>query len=113
MASFIRALDANLPVPTNKRPVRNQERGDKLTLEEIIERGLTRIVQSQPGNRNNTLNEVAYVFGIQVAVGWLQRHDAERMLTDAALARGLGESETLKTINSGLNAGMQSLQQKS
>lgn len=97
---------------TRRQSTHQPEARDKLTLEEIIGEGLTRIAQSQSGNRNNTLNEVAYVFGIQVAIGWLQRHEAERMLTDTALAKGLSETETQKTINSGLNAGMQSHQQK-
>lgn len=101
-----------VPIYSRERSTRQSEAGDKKTLEEIIENGLMRLAQSQPGNRNNTLNEVAYVFGIQIAIGWLPRPEAERMLTDAALAKGLGEAETLKTVNSGLNAGLQAHQQK-
>jgi len=101
-----------VPIYSRERSTRPSEAGDKKTLDEIIANGLMRLAQSQPGHRNNTLNEVAYVFGIQVAIGWLPRTEAERMLTDAALAKGLGEAETLKTINSGLNAGMQAHQQK-
>jgi hypothetical protein len=100
------------PIPNKRRPTQHPEPGDKKSLDDIIGEGLTRIAQSQPGNRNNTLNGVSYVMGIQCAIGWLQRHEAERMLKDAALARGLGETETLKTINSGLNAGIQAHQQK-
>ena len=102
-----------VPIYSRERSTRQSETEGKKTLEAIIENGLMRLAQSQPGNRNNTLNEVAYVFGIQIAIGWLPRPEAERMLTDAALAKGLSEAETLKTINSGLNAGMQAHQQKS
>lgn len=100
------------PIFANRRLTRQPKQGEKRTREEIIETGLARIGQSQPGNRNNTLNEVAYVFGIQVATGLLNFYKAEQMLTDAALARGLGETETQKTINSGLNAGMRAHLQK-
>jgi hypothetical protein len=98
--------------PTTGHSLRDREKGDKRSLEEIIQTGLTRISRSQPGTRNNTLNEVAFVFGIQIKIGWLSRTDAERMLADAALAKGLSEAEILKTINSGLNAGIQYLQEK-
>lgn len=65
-------------------------------------------VASAPvNNRNNRLNLAAFNLGQIVADGQLEYTDVESALLVAALASGLGEGEALRTINSGLKAGMQ------
>ena len=59
-----------------------------------------------PGTRNRALKRAAYCLGQLVAWGLLERAVVEMELTDAALAAGLPERETLGTLRSGLEAGM-------
>lgn len=67
-----------------------------------------RVVSSAAeGQRNNLLNRAAYNLGQLVADGALTRVQVESALLGAALAVGLDEATSLRTINSGLTAGMQ------
>lgn len=67
-----------------------------------------RIVSSAAeGQRNNLLNRAAYNLGQLVADGALQRVQVESALLGAALAVGLDETTSARTITSGLNAGLQ------
>lgn len=59
------------------------------------------------GQRNNLLNRAAYNLGQLVADGALERVQVESALLGAALAVGLDETTSLRTIKSGLNAGLQ------
>jgi hypothetical protein len=59
-----------------------------------------------PGTRNRALNRAAFCLGQLVASGLLERAVVEVELTDAALAAGLPEQETLGTLRSGLEAGL-------
>jgi hypothetical protein len=56
--------------------------------------------------RNDKLNRIAYRVGRLIGGGQIERATAERLLTEAALASGLGESETTKTIASGFEKGI-------
>lgn len=60
------------------------------------------------GNRNSTLSRAALRLGNLVKLGWLQYSDAESKLLSAAahLSSSDGEAATLKTIRSGLDAGI-------
>jgi len=58
------------------------------------------------GQRNNQLNTSAFSLGQIVAGGGLDRVTVEQELTAAATNAGLGNSETIATIKSGLEAGM-------
>jgi putative DNA primase/helicase len=58
------------------------------------------------GTRNTQLNIAAFALGQLVGGAGLDRSEVERALTDAALAIGLSEEETLATIKSGLDAGI-------
>jgi hypothetical protein len=58
----------------------------------------------EPG-RNNALNAASFSLGQLVASGDLDRAQVRAALLNAAEAIGLGESESLKTITSGLTAG--------
>jgi hypothetical protein len=59
------------------------------------------------GTRNNQLNESAFSLGQLEAGGELPPGEAETALLNAADAAGLPQSETVKTIRSGLTAGRQ------
>jgi len=60
------------------------------------------------GGRNNALNRAAFKLGQLVAGGKIARHEVERGLYDAARAEisDQGEQSVLKTIKSGIEAGM-------
>ena len=58
------------------------------------------------GQRNNQLNTSAFSLGQIVAGGGLDRVTVEQELTAAAKDAGLGNSEAIATIKSGLEAGM-------
>lgn len=64
-----------------------------------------RVRSAANGTRNDTLNRAAFVLGQLVAAGALDKATVESELTSAALAAGLGEVETAKTIQSGLEDG--------
>lgn len=57
------------------------------------------------GNRNHTLNRAAYSLGQLVGSGLLDLHGVAGALLVAALGSGLGETEAMRTIESGLAAG--------
>lgn len=61
-----------------------------------------------PGNQNNCLNRAAYKMGQLIAMGMIDRPTVERALLDAAVSLSArdGESQTIRTIQSGLNAGL-------
>jgi hypothetical protein len=59
----------------------------------------------QPG-RNDQLNRSAFSLGQLVGAGLLDEHTVRLELHRAAVATGLGETETIKTILSGLRNGM-------
>ncbi|MEI7836775.1 MAG: phage/plasmid primase, P4 family [Planctomycetota bacterium] len=58
------------------------------------------------GGRNHQLNLSAFKLGTLVGSGKLTRHDAETRLLNAAQAVGLEVEESIKTIASGLDAGI-------
>lgn len=64
------------------------------------------LLGTQPGGRNHALNVAAFSLGQLVAAGHLDEGEVTEQLRDAALAIGLTESETEKTLRSGLEAGM-------
>src|SRR5215472_7045854 len=56
--------------------------------------------------RNGTLNRSAFKIGQLVASGKVEEDEAREKLADAARDVGLDEGETLRTLESGLGAGM-------
>jgi hypothetical protein len=66
-----------------------------------------RVRAAPNGSRNSTLNRAAFSLGQIVGAGVLDASTVEHVLTDGALATGLGEREALLTIRSGLRAGLQ------
>ena len=67
---------------------------------------VTALWATPSGQRNNQLNTSAFSLGQIVAGGGLDRLTVEQKLTAAATNAGLGTSETIATIKSGLEAGM-------
>jgi hypothetical protein len=74
-----------------------------------LERCATDLAGCPNGQRNNTLNAVAYRLGRIVARGWLDRAEVEGRLQAAAQDCGLlaqdGALSVASTIRSGLDAG--------
>jgi hypothetical protein len=70
---------------------------------------LQRIERAKKGHRNETLSKGSYLMGTMIGEGRLKREIAEHLLKQAAKDCGLwdeGPEACLKTIRSGLEAGM-------
>jgi hypothetical protein len=72
----------------------------------IIERGIGKIFATAEGNRNNVLYQVAATAGNLMAANLYERAKAESDLLNAAMKIGLSESESKKTIASGIDGGL-------
>lgn len=70
-----------------------------------IEYEVAELLATREGKRNDGLNRAAFSLGQLVAGGELTAGVAEARLLSAALAVGLREDESLRTIRSGLEAG--------
>lgn len=66
------------------------------------------VQSAAPGHQNNCLNRAAFKMGQLVAQGVIDRDTVERALFGAAVALSArdGESQTARTIQSGLSAGL-------
>ncbi len=64
-----------------------------------------KVLRSRVGERNDQLNRSACKIGSLVASGLLPEHQAAQTLLDTAMAAGLPEQESRKTIQSGLKKG--------
>jgi len=71
----------------------------------VLEERAAEVARAGEGERNHTLNAAAFRLGQLVAGGQLPEADATSTLTRAAAVCGLGETETERTIRSGLDAG--------
>src|SRR5262249_50710225 len=71
-----------------------------------IEREIARVVPAPEGDPNNTLSGAAFASGQLVGAGLSDRDAVVRGLMDAARGCGLGEAETRKTIDSGIETGV-------
>lgn len=60
------------------------------------------------GERNTTLNKMSYAMGKIIRDGALEESDAREQLMRAAISAGLSESEVIKSMESGLRAGIAS-----
>ncbi|MEV4639270.1 bifunctional DNA primase/polymerase [Actinoplanes sp. NPDC049548] len=64
-----------------------------------------RVARAAVGTRNDTLNRAAFALGRLVGEGLLDAATVTRELTAAGAWCGLGRTETIRTIRSGLTAG--------
>jgi hypothetical protein len=67
---------------------------------------LNRLAGAREGVRNNVLNLVAFNLGQLIEAKLLPRSEVEALLFSGALSIGLGELETRRTIQSGIEAGI-------
>jgi hypothetical protein len=70
-----------------------------------FERLVGEMAMAREGNRNNTLNRVAFIVGKIVAEGKINARDAESRLLSAATQTGLPEREAAKTIARAIEQG--------
>jgi len=73
---------------------------------EALHLGDMQVRNAPEGQRNDTLNRVAYHLGSAVGDSHLERAQVDEVLEEAALASGLDIDEARSTIRSGLNAGI-------
>jgi hypothetical protein len=70
----------------------------------MLERQLKSVTSADTGSRNHSLNRAAFLLGKLVNGGLLPGDKVEDLLMDAALAAGLEERESKRTIASGMSA---------
>lgn len=73
-----------------------------------LETEILSVAQAPEGTRNDTLNKAAFSLGQLIAGGELDQSTVENELMAAATGAGLGQSESTKTIRSGMKAGAKS-----
>lgn len=66
---------------------------------------ISEVEEETEGGRNHTLNKAAFRLGQFIAIEAILERDVRMHLESAARLCGLGESEMIKTINSGITAG--------
>jgi hypothetical protein len=71
-----------------------------------MDKEVVKVLLAMPGSRNETLNAAAFALGQFVGASLLDRSEVIRQLEKAAHGCGLGETETRKTIESGLESGI-------
>lgn len=107
------APELNVPIPrTPARPValpgrfipRDEYFARRYT-EAALDKQVTRVKNTSVGNRNRQLYLSAIALGQLVGSGAIDRTHVESELLAAALHSGLGETESLATIKSGINTG--------
>jgi len=82
-----------------------QKNADQFYFNAALEGEVKRVELSRPGNQNNTLNMAAFCMGGYVRTASDYR-DVETRLLAAALSVGQPELQSIRTIRSGLDAGM-------
>ncbi|MFD2355387.1 hypothetical protein ACFSTC_48160 [Nonomuraea ferruginea] len=65
-----------------------------------------RVLDANPGTRNDTLNIAAFALGQLIGISLLPRNLAEASLLNAAEAIGLDFREAFNTVRSGLDSGL-------
>lgn len=94
------------PVVPLPAPERNGKGPYELYAQNALNGEVGRLLQTQSGARNDTLNRAAFSMGTIIATGAIDRATVEHALSNAARLIGLGEEETTKTIKSGIDKGM-------
>lgn len=74
-----------------------------------VNRLLEQITAAQVGQRNHTLNKIAFIFGLIVKDGHMTHGQAYNLLVEAARSAGLPQLEAVPTIKSGLRSGLNAL----
>lgn len=71
----------------------------------IRDRWLSNVEAAREGERNNTLNKASWVIGGLLHLGKLDESECSDLLMQAAIGAGLSETESERTIRSGLRGG--------
>jgi hypothetical protein len=73
----------------------------------VLDREAARVRTAPVGNRNATLNRAAFVVGLHVGTNRIDQADATRVMLSAAEECGLPTPEAARTIERGLDAGVE------
>jgi hypothetical protein len=99
-------LEALTPPPAAVRPVRRAPVARPTGYgPAALAREVEAVETARKGHRNDVLNRAAFNLGQLITAGQLTEDEVTAELTAAALAAGLTEAETARTIASGLTAG--------
>lgn len=106
LPGWLAGLLAPAPLPPQQPVVVDLGTGRRAAyITAAVERETARITAAAKGERNHVLYLATIALGQLVAGGALAEHDATTVLADAAGRAGLSQSETARTIRSGLHAG--------
>jgi hypothetical protein len=94
------------PAPRAAPSARAVEHGDAWA-RAAADGELQELRHATAGIRNSTLNRVSFKLGQIIGAGLLEQSEIEQSLVDAGLAVGLGEREAIRTVRSGLSAGIE------
>jgi hypothetical protein len=75
-------------------------------VEKALHDELDKLAQAREGNRNNSLNQIAFNLGQFIEAGLLPRGEVEALLEAGAKVVGLCQPEIRRTIKSGIEAGI-------
>lgn len=95
------AVSAEVPLSRVRRVPTPSERAGG-----IVEEQLALVAGAPEGTRNHTLNRAAFVLGRLAGERSVSPREMHGLLLDAARHAGLGELEAVRTIRSGLAAGL-------
>ena len=101
------------PIPQTLPPLASQspDKRQEAYANRALEAECAKVANVAEGGRNDALNIASFSVGTLVGAGWISRNVCENHLFDAARACGLlkgdGFQSVRKTINSGLEAGIQ------
>jgi hypothetical protein len=101
------AMKKAKPTEPAKKPLTEDEDKIRHYCQKALDLAANELICVKDGNRNNALNETAYSIGRYVGGGWLSRYEVESKLLKAAEIIELPQDESLATINSGIEAGIQ------
>jgi P4 family phage/plasmid primase-like protien len=101
-------LDLVAPIAKNSVNSATVNRRGNPYVTAAIRGELDEVTVSTPGSRNHMLNKAAFSLGQWVGGGELPENEARAMLFQAAQSCGLADSESVKTIESGLTKGIKS-----
>lgn len=101
-------VEAGSPQPKTQRPVApaSPHIDAPPYVTAALRNEVTAVATAPPGSRNNQLNRSAFALGTLIAGGLLSADTATTALLDAARTAGLGVSEAVKTVASGVGAGV-------
>lgn len=72
----------------------------------LLDRRVAEIMATANGSRNNTLNAQAFMAGVDIGRGLVERTLAESLLTQAGLAVGLPHDEVYRTVTKAIERGV-------